>query len=206
MNLCDIHILRLNEPEAWFMMCKNSLRDSLSNVHVVSGIENELGRARQLGFSLGECPFVACADADDVYVSSTIKLLLAHMKANPKLGIAYSGEFRWDYATGEKKHLYRAFSKTVLNKTPMLVHGFTVFRRSAVLPFLPYLPAFKTTYELWFLSLAIVRAGWGVFGTPIIGRWWRKHSNQTSQKKNLNDKQTMTDFITQNKFPEAENA
>ena len=83
-----------------------------------------------------------------------------------------------------------------------MVAGPAAFRRAAAEPFLRYLPAFKNKFERWFLSVSIVRAGWGVFSTPIIGRWWRQHSLQTSQKKNLNDKKIMMDFIRHNKFPE----
>ena len=202
MKLCDVHILHLNEPPAWLMQCQNSLYGTMADVHVIDGVENEIGLSRKQGFDIGNSPFIACADSDDVYVGSTINLLLQHMLANPKLGIAYSGEFRWKPETGEKEHLYKAFNARMLCKTPMLVHGFTLFRRAAAEPFLHYLPAFKNKFECWFLSVAIVRAGWGVFSTPIIGRWWRQHSFQTSRKKNLNDKKIMMDFIRYNKFPE----
>lgn len=202
MSLCDIHILRLSEPEAWFKLCKNSLADTEFTIHVLAGVENEIGVSRLAGYSLGNCPFVACADADDVYVSSTINLLICHMHANPEIGIAYSGEFRWDATTNKTEHFYTAFNETKLLKMPTMVHGFTVFRRSAVEPFLHYLPAFNNKFEHWFLSVALVRAGWKVFGTPVIGRWWRQHVLQTSRKKNLNDKKIMMDFVLDNKFPE----
>ena len=64
--MIDVHVLTHSgtKPE-WLDQCLESLAAEPCTVHVVPGVEGNIAAGREIGFGLGDHPFVSFVDSDD---------------------------------------------------------------------------------------------------------------------------------------------
>jgi hypothetical protein len=61
----DIHVLTLPDRADKLERCVASLRHPAVSVHVVEGVDGDIGAGRQQGYAAGTAPWVAYVDDDD---------------------------------------------------------------------------------------------------------------------------------------------
>lgn len=118
--MIDVHILTLpNENKNWLADCQKSLNDEPVVVHLVPGIPGNLGESRYQGFNVGQLPFAACVDSDDIVEPGGFSVCYSVLKENPSIDVVYTAEYVVDCHATVKPN-------TVVQRGP---HHIIVFRR-----------------------------------------------------------------------------
>lgn len=182
MNLVDVHILRLpHEREDWFQYCLESLEREPVNIHVVDGVQGNVGAGRIKGFAQGTAPYAAYVDPDDLVCRGAFQACIDALEADTNKVLAYTREARiseggcliaeWD------KRLYEPFFGKP--EEALRAHHLSVYRRAS-LPDLTFLAEYYTVPEM-----ALKQRMWDnnfVF-VDRVGYQWRQHSNNTSKQR-----------------------
>lgn len=167
--MIDVHLLTLpHEREDWREQCLDSLRGQPVTVHVVPGIEGDIGQARYEAFQRGEHPYVAFADPDDLVLPGAYAACLDALEASRMLAAAYMHE----YVVGEALVLQP-------DKISTLPHHLIVFRRAALAAYLPLLLDWRwpqPVSEGRMLVNALAR-NHPVLEIPTPGYLWRRHNS-----------------------------
>lgn len=172
----DVHLLTLDEPEAWREECLASLTGAPIRLHVLPGLRGRLGAARAAGFARGSLPLVSFVDPDDRYEAGAFAHLADALDACPQAMLAYTDEALMDAQgrpLGVRRSAYSAFQHA---HRPSHVHGLIVMRRAAVEPLLGRIECIHDVPE-WHLTRALAAIG-GVLHLPLVGRHWRQHPGQ----------------------------
>lgn len=193
MNLVDVHILRLpNDREDWFQYCLDSLEREPVNLHILDGVEGNIGAARIKGFSHGTAPYAAYVDPDDLVCRGAFQACIDALEADSTKVLAYTREARiseggcliseWD------RKLYEPFFGKP--EEALRAHHLSVYRRSA-LPDLSFLNEYITVPEM-----ALKKAMWNNNFAFVdrVGYQWRQHNNNASKKIPPNT-QCMQDIV-----------
>lgn len=184
-RLIDCHVLTMpSENAEWAAELRADLDGEPVNQHWLPGIAGQVGRAREVGFSLGTAPFVAFADPDDRIVPGTFAKLLEALLDNPGAPFAWAGEQRVDAdltPIGRARVLPHGYDQRMhRNHVQGYCHGVQLIRRSAIAAALVATRPCHIGAEGVFLAhVAQVGAPMPEWRRPvhlpIVGRLWRQH-------------------------------
>lgn len=165
--MIDLHIL--HHPAAtrpdWWRVCLESAQAAeaagLVTLHVVDAPGENIGANRAAAFRLGNQPFVACLDNDDVLVPEGIPPLLDALKSRPYVCGVYSDRHQID---AEGKILFKlprgAWSAVNQICGQDYPHMLAVYRRAAVMPHLDTISTFPTYSDFVLAGLATQSGPW----------------------------------------------
>lgn len=75
--MIDVHVLTHSATrDDWLAECLASMQGQPCTVHVVPGIEGNIAAGRQIGFALGNHPFVTFVDSDDYVLPGAMQMAL----------------------------------------------------------------------------------------------------------------------------------
>lgn len=161
----DLHIINhapSTRPE-WWERCLSSAREAedkgLCSVHVVESQSTNIGARSAAGFAIGHHPYVAYLDNDDILLPEAIPAMLDVLDNNPELCGVYSDNQQID-ADGavmfeRKRAAWSAVAQLCKADYP---HHLAIYKRSAVMPFLPMIAEFST-YSMFVLAGLVTQFG-----------------------------------------------
>ena len=154
--MIDVHVLTWSGVrEDWLKQCLSSLEGEKCTVHVVQGVEGNIGAGRALGYALGSHEFVSFVDCDDYVLPGVMDACLSALdrhRAVATLERRLWGD-RFDSSLGQSHHL-------------------VVYRRSDIEPLIGMLGDHPlNSDELVMRKLNPVQI-------PFIGYVWRMHDKQ----------------------------
>lgn len=173
----DVHMLTMNEPQAWREACLKSLEGAPIKLHVLPGIVNQTGLARVKGFSQGSLPYVSYVDPDDLYNPTVYDQLLDVLESSPDVVFAYTDEAIVDRRGKFLMKRQTPYDPQLHQSRADHVHGVIVMRRSAVESVMDQISN-VTLHSDWILTLLLAKQGRCV-RVPVIGRYWRQHNDQS---------------------------
>lgn len=123
-------------------------RKSDPRVRLVQQANRGLAGARNTGIAAARGVFVGFCDADDLWVPEKLATHIHHLKAEPDVGVSYSGSALIDEAgcmmgINQAPRLRNVTAAHVLNRNP-IGNGSAAVIRKTVLEALAYRPAFET--------------------------------------------------------------
>ena len=154
--MIDVHILTYSGTrQAWLDQCLRSLEGEPCTVHVVRGVEGNVGAGRAVGYTLGEHEFVGYVDSDDYVFPGVMRACLDGLKAHR--GVVTMERQLWG---------------SLLSARRYEGHHLTIYRREDVLPLLSVLP------EHPYLCDRYVAGMLSPTQLPVDGYVWRRHVGQ----------------------------
>ncbi len=168
--MIDLHILNhaaATRPD-WWATCLASAQAAeaagLVTLHIMDGTGDHIGANRAAAFQLGNHPFVASLDNDDILLPDALPALLQALADHPEVCGVYSDRMQID-AHGKvlftKHRSHWTPDWQLQNPSFDFPHMLAVYRREAVLPHLDLIATFKTYCEF-------VLAG----RATQFGPWW----------------------------------
>lgn len=151
--MIDIHVLTYSGTrQDWLDQCLASLATEPCTVHVVPGVEGNVGAGRAVGYTLGEHEFVGYVDSDDYVFPGVMRACLDGLKAHR--GVVTMERQLWG---------------SLLSARRYEGHHLTIYRREDVLPLLSVLP------EHPYLCDRYVAGMLSPTQLPVDGYVWRRH-------------------------------
>lgn len=118
--MIDVHVLTYSGTRLdWLSTCLRSLADQPCRVHVVQGVEGDVGAGRAHAYTLGEHEFVSYVDSDDYVLPGALAACLEALQTHRAV------------VTRERRLWGSMFDSSTLGG-----HHLTVYRREDVLPHL----------------------------------------------------------------------
>jgi hypothetical protein len=158
--------LLVKPAEPWLDQCLASLTDCTVLQLPAS---DSMGEGRARGFTVAQTEYVAIVDPDD-WVVPGMPLRCAQLLEDTGAVLAHTHEMRVDE---EGNSLYK-----VVNSTDYRCHHLTVYRLSAVLPFVGELHKYGWRAD-WALKAWLYRQGGQFVCLDEVGYFYRQHPNQT---------------------------
>lgn len=178
MNRVDTHIILLKhlwdeKQYEWYDECLESLEDEPTNLHLIEGIDGHTGVGRSIGFSAGDCEYVAFVDPDDKVVSGAYQKAVDFLDENPHIDLCCSREIILNEQNGRVRQPKLNY-KTTNYRITRLTHHLVVARRSAMDQYSEFMKNFEFRVEvaLW---LEMFKNGHGMQLLDHVGYVWRKH-------------------------------
>ena len=165
--MIDLHIL--DHPAAtrpdWWKACLESAQAAEAmgwvTLHVVDAHGTSVGANRAEAYRLGNQPFVACLDNDDVLIAEGLPPLLDALERHPEVCGVYSHRQQID-AAGKVLFTLPRGRWSAVNQicTQNYPHLLAVYRRAAVMPYLAEIATFPTYSEFVLAGLATYFGPW----------------------------------------------
>lgn len=154
--MIDVHVLTFSgtRPE-WLEQCVNSIEAEGLNVHIVEGVEGNVGAGREKAYRLGSSEFVGYVDSDDYLLPGAGEACLRGLE-------------KYRHVVTLERRLWG----DRMGKKPWGGHHFTVYRRSDVLPLLPVMPSHPIHCDHILVRKLCPRQ------LSHVGYVWRMHSAQ----------------------------
>lgn len=154
--MIDIHVLTYSgtKPE-WLDQCLASLSTEPCTVHVVQGVEGNVGAGRAVGYTLGEHDFVGYVDSDDYVFPGVMAACMRALKRYPSVVT-----------------LERTLWGDRLGAGTQGGHHLTVYRRELVTPSLVDLPNHPLHCDM------LLTKRLNPFQLDYVGYVWRMHAWQ----------------------------
>ncbi len=168
LTVIDLHILNhvpSTRPE-WWQECLASAKVAeaagLCMLHIVEATGDNIGANRAAAFRLGQLPFVACLDNDDVLIPEGIPAMLQALAERPEVCGVYSDRSQID-ATGKTLFTLRRgpWTPDFQIRQYDFPHHLAIYRREAVMPHLDTMATFNNYSEFVLAGLA-----------TRFGPWW----------------------------------
>lgn len=154
--MIDVHVLTYSGTrQEWLDQCLRSLEGENCTVHVVQGVEGNVGAGRAHAYTLGEHEFVSYVDSDDYVLPGVMDACLRALK-------------RYQAVVTMEQMLW---GDRVASKLEGM-HHLTVYRRELVQPVLATLPDHP------YLCDRLVVRKMMPFQMDIEGYVWRRHAWQ----------------------------
>lgn len=175
----DVHMLTMMESDQWRRDCVASLDGAPIQLHVIDGVEGNLGTGRVQGYKMGSLPYVSHVDPDDLYNAEAFTQMADILDANPDVAMVYSAEsiMRRDGTPGPV--MRRNYDRQAHLNTPRFIHGVVVFRRAVLEQFYDTIETVPNWAD-WVTTLLMAKAA-RVMSSPVVGRHWRQHESQSSR-------------------------
>lgn len=177
--MVDVHVIFPAHKPDFTRSCIESLKCAQTNIFLIPENSNPIGINRQKGYSLGAAEFKASADYDDIYNRTVFTSLERILQENPGTALAYTSEaiFDEDGIFSLAKPSQTPYDKFVHRARPQHVHGVQVYRTYII----ESAPSIIWSFPLvdWALSLWASTQG-KIQHFPAIGRYWRRHTGQSS--------------------------
>lgn len=160
--MIDVHVLTHSGTRAdWLDQCLESLAREPCTVHVVQGVEGNIAAGREIGFGLGEHPYVTFVDSDDYVLPGAMDAICEALQQTPSVCAR-------EMVLAENGGLYG----------PMTKHHLFALRRSVIAPHLPrYGQRFAQTHCV--TALARICHPHEIDAVTYV---WRQHDKQTHRR------------------------
>lgn len=174
--MVDVHVIFPAHKPDFTRSCIESLKCAQTNIFLIPENSNPIGINRQKGYSQGTAEFKAYADYDDIYNGTVFASLERILQENPGISLAYTFEVQFD-EEGPFFLTKTSYDKFVHRARPQHVHGVQVYRTYII----ESAPSIIWSFPLvdWALSLWASTQG-KIQHFPAIGRYWRRHTGQSS--------------------------
>lgn len=171
--MIDVHILTYSgtRPE-WLAQCLKSLEGENCTVHVVPGVEGNVGAGRAHAYTLGEHEFVSYVDSDDYVLPGVMDASLRALKRYPS--VVTMEQRLWGNRIAAKREGG---------------HHLTVYRRELVVPLLPLLS------EHPYLCDRLLVRKLHPFQLDFEGYVWRMHAEQGHRLATSAQRAKMEDVV-----------
>lgn len=167
--MIDIHVLTYSGTrQDWLDQCLASLATEPCTVHVVPGVDGNVGAGRAVGYTLGEHEFVGYVDSDDYVFPGVMRACLEGLKAHR--GVVTMEQRLWGS---------RIAAGLVGG------HHLTVYRREDVLPHLDGLEAHPIHCDE--LMTRLLKP----FQLGTLGYMWRMHPGQGHRRATIEQRRAM---------------
>lgn len=183
--MVDVHILTLPDTnQEWLSDCLNSLKNEPVRIHICDGIVGDIAQARTQAFALGNFPYVAFVDPDDLIVPGIFKRLIHELDNHPDCVCAYSDEVLIDdqgraliagWSVNPEPFISSGHDLSYHNINGQYIHHLRVMRRDAVVKCLP-LKTKRMCEPALLKDLAKLGT---IRHCPGIGYLWRIHDGNT---------------------------
>ena len=166
--MIDLHILNhapSTRPD-WWEACLTSAKAAESagwvTLHVVDATGDSIGTNRAAAFRLGNHPFVACLDNDDILLPEALPVLLQALADHPAVCGVYSDRMQIDESGKVLFTMRRSHwtPEAQLRSRQDYPHMLAVYRRAAVLPHLDTIATFKNYSEFVLAGLVTQFGPW----------------------------------------------
>jgi len=168
----DVHVLTYSGTrQEWLDQCLRSLEGENCTVHVVQGVEGNVGAGRAHAYTLGEHEFVSYVDSDDYVLPGVMDACFKALKRYP--AVVTLEQRLW----GDRIALHKEGD-----------HHLAVYRRELVQPLLQELPALPFLCDM--LMIKKLRP------TQIdyIGYAWRMHRDQGHRQATVQERTLMEEL------------
>ena len=169
--MIDVHVLTYSGTrQTWLDQCLRSLEGEPCTVHVVQGVEGNVGAGRAHAYTLGEHDFVSYVDSDDYILPGAVTACLRALRS--KRAVVTLEQRLWG---------------NYIAKLREGGHHLVAYRREDVLPLLPHLH--KHPYLCDMLVLKKLRP----FQLDYEGYVWRMHEGQGHRRTDMAQRQRLED-------------
>jgi len=156
----DVHVLTYSGTrEEWLEQCLRSLEGQPCTVHVVQGVDGNVGAGRAHGYTLGQHEFVSYVDSDDYVLPGVMETCLDWLQRHR--AVVTREQRLWGDRIAAKKEGG---------------HHLTVYRRDLAQPLLAELPNHPYLCDMLMIKKLIP------FQLDYVGYVWRMHSAQGHRK------------------------
>lgn len=177
----DIHIIKSNR--GYIDACLESIKDEPVNIHFLKHVDNEHGKLRMKGFSMGNSPYVSLVDDDDIVIPGIFDRAIMIMEKG------YSAYYSNHYVMNAEGNVYgKRFDKLappIGFSQANQMHHVVVYRREIIQPVLSYLNGVKL-FDKLLLNLKSIYDG-RVYGENKMGLYWRVHDEGIHKKENIKE-------------------
>ena len=154
--MIDVHVLTYSGTrQEWLDQCLRSLEGENCTVHVVQGVEGNVGAGRAHAYTLGEHEFVSYVDSDDYVLPGVMDACFKALKRYPAV-VTLEQQLWGDRIAGKREG----------------AHHLTVYRRELLRPVLHTLPDHPLLCD------RLVVRKMTPFQMDIEGYVWRRHAWQ----------------------------
>lgn len=188
--MIDLHILHhsaATRPD-WWATCRASARAAeqcgLCTLHIMEAPGEHIGANRAEAFGLGNHPYVAYLDSDDVLIPDGIPPLLNALEQRPDLCGVYSDHQHIDehgaLLFDRKRGPWSAVQQLCQPDYP---HHLAVYRRAAVWPYLDAIAAFPTYSDFVLAGLATQFGPW--LQVPVLAYQRREKAYYVNHRRRI---------------------
>lgn len=185
--MIDVHVCTRDGDRAdWLQAALASLQGQPVTVHTFDGTGRSTATNRRHGYGLGQAPYVACLDPDDLALPGGFQAITEALQASPGRGLYFTRE-EWIDANGRvlgwgDSHLTPPTLDRIIT-IPSCSHHLAVMPRELVHRALEALdPEFDhpATVCWWIRAWCAVAAGF--HHLPVTGARWRRYPEQSHRR------------------------